>query len=108
MNAMPGTLPWVSSTTAAGDCAEAVKMNAPAACSTMPKMAFIGFAPRPSLPDGIQYGVLVISPEPATYQCSLTNGLPASLSASQSASRTGGNGPRLAAGTLPTEWRDSW
>src|SRR6516162_11531098 len=103
MNAMPGTLPWISSTTAAGDCAEAVKMNAPAACSTMPKMTFIGFAPRHLSPGEIQYGVLVISPEPATYQCSLKNGWPASRSASQSASRIGGNGPKLAAGTLPTE-----
>jgi hypothetical protein len=72
------------------------------------KMAFIAFAPRPSSPPGgIQYGVLMTSPEPATYQCSLTNGLPASRSASQSASSIGGNGPILAAGTLPTEWRDS-
>jgi len=68
--------------------------------------AFIAFAPR-SPPGGIQYGVLMTSPEPPTYQCSLTNGLPASRSASQSASSIGGNGPILAAGTLPTEWRDS-
>ena len=82
------------------ECAGGLQHNA--------EMAFIGFAPRPSSPGEIQYGVLVISPEPATYQCSLTNGLPASRSASQSASRIGGNGPKLAAGTLPTEWRDSW
>jgi len=42
---MPGTLPWISSTTAAGDCAEAVTINAPALCSKMPKMVFIAFAP---------------------------------------------------------------
>src|SRR6516164_7401780 len=30
---MPGTLPWISSTAAAGDCADAVTINAPALCS---------------------------------------------------------------------------
>ena len=53
-----------------------------------------------------QYAVLLISPELATYQRSLIKGLPASRSAIQSATRIGGNGPRLAAGTLPTEWRN--
>src|SRR5262245_57703545 len=56
----------------------------------------------------IYNGVLSICPFERTNQCSLANGLPASRSASQSAARIGGNGPRLAAGTLPTEWRDSW
>jgi len=54
-----------------------------------------------------QYGVLLISPEPVTYHRSLMNGLPARRSTIQSAIRIGGNGPRLAAGTLPTEWRES-
>jgi hypothetical protein len=30
MNCTPGTLPWISSTTAAGDCAEAVTISTPA------------------------------------------------------------------------------
>src|SRR5262249_40904672 len=53
-------------------------------------------------------GVLSICPFDRTNQCSFANGLPASRSANQSATRIGGNGPRLAAGTLPTECRDSW
>ena len=44
-------------------------------------------------------------PVGSTYQRSLVNGLPVSRATSQSATRAGGNGPRLAAGTLPTECR---
>ena len=51
-------------------------------------------------------GFLSIWPFERTYQCSLGNGLPATRSASQSATRIGGNGPRFAAATLPTEWRE--
>lgn len=65
-------------------------------------------APRTRLPfecarTQLQYDILLISPLPVTYQRSLTKGLPASRSVSQSARKIGGNGPRLAAGTLPTE-----
>src|ERR1700738_75823 len=52
-------------------------------------------------------GVFSICPLDVTYHFSLANGLPAKRSAIQSATRIGGNGPRLADGTLPTEWRDS-
>ena len=44
-----------------------------------------------------------IRPVDSTNQRSLLNDLPASRATSQSATRVGGNGPRLAAGTLPTE-----
>src|SRR5689334_3634938 len=52
--------------------------------------------------------VLSTWPLERTYQRSLASGLPARRSASQSATRMAGNGPRLAEGTLPTECRDSW
>ncbi len=54
-----------------------------------------------------QYGVLTIRPLASTYQRSLAKVLPCSRACIQSVSRIGGNGPRLAAGTLPTEWRES-
>src|SRR5262249_52667186 len=52
-----------------------------------------------------QSAVLTIRPVGSTYQRSLSNGLPLSRVTSQSASKVDGNGPRLAAGTLPTECR---
>src|SRR6516164_6642508 len=52
-----------------------------------------------------QSAVLTIRPLGSTYQRSLSNGLPLSRATSQSAAKAGGNGPRLAAGTLPTECR---
>ena len=48
---------------------------------------------------------VTMRPVGSTYQRSLLNGLPFSRATSQSATSTGGNGPRLAAGTLPTECR---
>ena|SRR5258705_2493203 len=48
---------------------------------------------------------LTIRPVDSTSQRSLLSGLPLSRAISQSATSVGGNGPRLAAGTLPTECR---
>src|SRR5262249_31128194 len=52
-----------------------------------------------------QRAVLTIRPVGSTNQRSLLTGLPLSRATSQSATSTGGKGPRLAAGTLPTECR---
>ena len=49
--------------------------------------------------------VAAICPVGATNQRSLLNGLPLSRATNQSATRVGGNGPKLVAGTLPTECR---
>ena len=49
--------------------------------------------------------VATIRPVASTNQRSLANGLPLSLAINQSATRVGGKGPKLAAGTLPTECR---
>jgi hypothetical protein len=49
--------------------------------------------------------VVAIRPVGSTNQRSLLNALPLSRDTSQSAISVGGNGPRLAAGTLPTECR---
>jgi len=48
---------------------------------------------------------LTMRPVGSTNQRSLLNPLPLSRATSQSASSVGGNGPRLAAGTPPTECR---
>jgi hypothetical protein len=52
-------------------------------------------------------GVLRILPLGWTTHFSLAKGLPFNVAIIQSATKVGGNGPRLAEGTLPTEWRDS-
>ena len=52
--------------------------------------------------------VLTICPPAVTNHFSFGQVLPARLAAIQSAASTEGVGPRLAAGTLPTEWRESW
>ncbi len=49
--------------------------------------------------------VLTIRPVDSTNQRSLLKGLALSRATSQSATKTGGKGPRLAAGTFPTECR---
>ena len=52
-----------------------------------------------------QSGVLAMRPVDSTNQRSLLKGLPLSRATSQSATKAGGKGPRLAAGTFPTECR---
>jgi len=52
---------------------------------------------------GLQRGVLTIRPVDSTNQRSVLSGLPLSRATSQSATKVGGKGPRLAAGTFPTE-----
>ncbi len=61
------------------------------------------------LPDAerAHIGVVTMRPLASTYHRSLGKVLPSRVEAIQSAIRTGGNGPRFAAGTLPTECRES-
>src|SRR5262249_13215947 len=61
--------------------------------------------PTPSRRYEAVTGVFTTCPVACTNQRSLAIGLPARRATSQSATSTGGNGPRLAAGTLPTECR---
>src|SRR5262249_17876536 len=56
-------------------------------------------------PQGVHSAVLTMRPVGSTNQRSLLNALPLSRATRQSASIAGGNGPRLAAGTPPTECR---
>ena len=52
-----------------------------------------------------QSAAVMTLPVGSTNHRSLLNGLPLRRATSQSATRVGGKGPRLAAGTLPTECR---
>src|SRR5882672_2219449 len=52
--------------------------------------------------------VLTICPTAVTNHFSFGQVFPARLAAIQSATWTAGFGPRFAAGTPPTEWRESW
>src|SRR5262245_12303656 len=56
-------------------------------------------------PQRVHSAVLTMRPVGSTNHRSLLNALPLSRATSQSASIVGGNGPRLAAGTPPTECR---
>jgi len=56
----------------------------------------------------VQIGVMAMRPPASTCHRSLGGDVPFRVAAIQSAIRIGGNGPRFAAGTLPTEWRASW
>ena len=61
-------------------------------------------AVRQAQPEARRHSVvLTIRPVASTNQRSLGNDTPSSVAAIQSAIRIGGNGPRFAAGTLPTE-----
>src|SRR4051812_48809456 len=64
-----------------------------------------GRLPRVACPLSRHRAALTTRPVDSTSQRSLLSGLPLSRAISQSATSVGGNGPRLAAGTLPTECR---